>query len=225
MEDKRVMEVSNSFLYRGKFTDYENTFETIQEPDYLVELANDADVGVLQSKEWFEWDDDSKPLQAGTGLVFRLKSEVAYKDKVNYKSVSVSGDVFVRDQLKRLVKAGSVDFERDDCQGNPVVAYVQRNVRLKVSLRRSPMGIRSPPLVRRRSLLRRRTSCIRRSRAISTRFTLTRIRTMRTCLERSRMGCDRVPRRGDMSRVWLRVGHLRGLFREFIFPFLFCIQF
>lgn len=135
-EGKRVMAVSSSFLYRGKFTDYENTFETIQEPDYLVELANDADVGVLQSKEWFEWDDDTKPLQAGTGLIFRLKSEVTYKDKVNYKSVSVSGDVFVRNQLKRLVKVGSVDFERDDCQGNPVVAYVQRNG--------SPQGLPTP---------------------------------------------------------------------------------
>ncbi|KAI0067274.1 fatty acid synthase [Artomyces pyxidatus] len=124
---KAVMEVQSAFLYRGRFTDYENTFETVEEPDYLVELSSDADVGVLQSKEWFEWDDNTKPLQAGTGLVFRLKSEVTYKDKVNYRSVAVTGDVFVRDQLKRLVKVGSVDFERDDCQGNPVVAYLQRN--------------------------------------------------------------------------------------------------
>jgi fatty acid synthase subunit beta len=39
----------------------------------------------------------------------------------------VSGDVFVRDQLKRFVKVASVDFEQDDCQGNPVVAYLQRH--------------------------------------------------------------------------------------------------
>ncbi|TFY80295.1 hypothetical protein EWM64_g3715 [Hericium alpestre] len=127
VDGKPVIEVSSAFLYRGRFTDYENTFETVQEPDYLVELNNDAAVGVLQSKEWFDWDDETKPLQAGTGLIFRLKSEVTYKDKVNYRSVSVAGDVFVRDQLKRLVKVGSVEFERDDCQGNPVVAYLQRN--------------------------------------------------------------------------------------------------
>lgn len=53
-----------------------------REPDYLVELANDADVRVLRSKEWFEWDDDSKPLQARTGLVFRLKSELTYKERL-----------------------------------------------------------------------------------------------------------------------------------------------
>jgi fatty acid synthase subunit alpha len=39
----------------------------------------------------------------------------------------VTGDIFIRDQLKRLVKVGSVDFEQDDCQGNPVLAYLQRN--------------------------------------------------------------------------------------------------
>jgi acyl dehydratase len=122
-----VVEVVSSFLYRGRFTDYENTFETTEEPDYLVEIANDAAVGVIQSKEWFEWDDDTKPLQAGTGLIFRIKSEVSFKSKSSYRSLTVTGDVFVRDQLKRLVKVGTVDFDQEDCHGNPVLAYVQRH--------------------------------------------------------------------------------------------------
>jgi hypothetical protein len=32
----------------------------------------------------------------------------------------------VRNQLKVLVKVGSVDFQQDDSQGNPVLAYLQR---------------------------------------------------------------------------------------------------
>jgi fatty acid synthase subunit alpha len=119
--------VVSSFLYRGRFTDYENTFETTEEPDYLIQLPDDAAVGVLQSKEWFEWDDESTPLQAGTGLIFRVQSQVTFKDKTSYRDVSVSGDIFVRDQLKRLVKVGTVDFQQDDCKGNPVVAYMQRH--------------------------------------------------------------------------------------------------
>lgn len=122
-----VIEVQSAFLYRGHFTDYENTFETIDEPDYAVELATDADVGVLQSKDWFEWADETKPLTAGTRLIFRLRSEVTYKDKVNYRSVAVAGDVFVRGHLGRLVKVAYVDFERDESQGNPVAAYLQRH--------------------------------------------------------------------------------------------------
>jgi hypothetical protein len=126
-EGDPVIEVQSAFLYRGRFTDYENTFETIDEPDYAVELATDADVGVLQSKDWFEWADEAKPLTAGTRLTFRLRSEVTYKDKVNYRSVAVAGDVFVRGHLGRLVKVAYVDFDRDESHGNPVVAYLQRH--------------------------------------------------------------------------------------------------
>ncbi|KAI9439787.1 fatty acid synthase [Lactarius indigo] len=126
-EGKPVIQVQSAFLYRGRFTDYENTFETIDEPDYTVELATDADVGVLLSKDWFEWSDEAKPLTAGARLIFRLRSEVTYKDKVNYCSVAVAGDVFVRGHLGRLVKVAYVDFERDESQGNPVVAYLQRH--------------------------------------------------------------------------------------------------
>jgi fatty acid synthase subunit alpha, fungi type len=51
---KVVKVKGHAFLYRGRFTDYENTFETTEEPDYLVDLLDDAAVGVLQSKERFE---------------------------------------------------------------------------------------------------------------------------------------------------------------------------
>ncbi|KAH9945014.1 fatty acid synthase [Epithele typhae] len=135
-DGEKVIEVTSSFLYRGRFDDFENTFEVVEEPEYLVELPTEASVGVLQSKEWFEWDDETKPLQPGTSLVFRVRSEVTYRNKTCYKSVNVSGDVCVRDQMKRLVKVGSVDFLQDDSRGNPVVSYLQRHG--------SPQGLLSP---------------------------------------------------------------------------------
>ncbi|KAF7311393.1 Fatty acid synthase subunit alpha [Mycena kentingensis (nom. inval.)] len=42
--DKPVIEVVSAFLYRGRFTDYENTFETTEEPNYLIKLDTDAAV-------------------------------------------------------------------------------------------------------------------------------------------------------------------------------------
>ncbi|KAI5983403.1 hypothetical protein EDD15DRAFT_2390897 [Pisolithus albus] len=118
-DGQRIIEVTSSFLYRGRFIDFENTFETVNEPDYVVELQNDAAVGVVQSKEWLSWEDESQPAKAGMTLVFRVRSEVTFKDKTSYRDVCVTGDVFLRDQLKRLRKEG--------CQGNPVVAYLQRH--------------------------------------------------------------------------------------------------
>ncbi|THV07258.1 fatty acid synthase [Dendrothele bispora CBS 962.96] len=128
-ENVKVVEVVSAFLYRGDFTDFENTFETTQEPDYVVDLPTDATVGVLLSKEWFDWDDESKPLTAGTSLIFRIESSVSFKDRTSFRDVTVTGDIFVRDQLKNLVKVGSIDFQQVDSHGNPVLAYLQRHGR------------------------------------------------------------------------------------------------
>ena len=76
-----VIEVVSAFLYRGRFTDYENTFETTEETDYLVDPPEDAAIGVLQSKEWFEWDDESVRLNTGTALIFRVQSQVTFKNQ------------------------------------------------------------------------------------------------------------------------------------------------
>ena len=126
-KDAPVIEVVSSFLYRGRFLDYENTFDTTEEPDYLVTLSTDADVGVLQSKEWFEWDDESVPLTAGASLIFRVRSVVAYKDRNAFKDVTVKGDVFIRNQMKALIKVGSVEFQQEDVHGNPIVEYLRRH--------------------------------------------------------------------------------------------------
>ncbi|KAJ3540249.1 hypothetical protein NM688_g6254 [Phlebia brevispora] len=125
--DEPVIEVISSFLYRGTFNDFDNTFELTDSPDYVVELPDEASVGVLKAKEWFDWADETKPLLPGTTLVFRVKSEATFRNKTCYKSVSVSGDIFVRDQIKRLVKVGSVDYLNEDSRGNPVVDYLERH--------------------------------------------------------------------------------------------------
>ena len=57
-------------------------------------------------------------LLAGAPLIFRIQSQVSFKDKTAYRNISVSGDIFIRNQLKVLVKVGSVDFQQDDSQGN-----------------------------------------------------------------------------------------------------------
>lgn len=58
-----VIEVHSAFLhmYRGRFSDYQNTFQVTEEPEYVVEIKDAPAVGILQSQEWFEWDDDPSP--------------------------------------------------------------------------------------------------------------------------------------------------------------------
>ena len=41
-----ITKVTSSFLYRDHFTDFENTLETVDEPDCVVELVNDTNCSV-----------------------------------------------------------------------------------------------------------------------------------------------------------------------------------
>lgn len=133
---KPAIEVTSSFLYRGRFSDYQNTFESTQEDDYSVPVLTQTQVGVLQSKDWFSWDDDASPLAAGTTLVFKTESELRYKDKVSYSSVVVKGAAYVRNQIKDLVKVATIDLSLGAAQGNPVLEYLKRHG--------SPMGLPIP---------------------------------------------------------------------------------
>ena len=66
-------------------------------------------------------------MDTNSSLIFRIQSQVSFKDKTTYHNVSVSSDIFVWNQLKVLVKVGCVDFQQDDSQGNPVLAYLQHH--------------------------------------------------------------------------------------------------
>jgi fatty acid synthase subunit alpha, fungi type len=46
---------------------------------------------------------------------------------VNYHSVTVAGDVLAHGHLGSLVKVAYINFELDESQGNPIVAYPQRH--------------------------------------------------------------------------------------------------
>ncbi|KZO89710.1 hypothetical protein CALVIDRAFT_603464 [Calocera viscosa TUFC12733] len=119
--------VTSSFLYRGRLSDLQNTFEKTIEPEFEVELQTAAQVGVLQSEEWTQWDDDATPLQLGTTLVFKTGSEVFYKEKASYSGVHVVGAACIRHHTYGLVKATTIDYEGCPTQGNQVTAYLNRH--------------------------------------------------------------------------------------------------
>lgn len=66
---------------------------------WQVLLKTDANIGVLQSKQWFEWENESSSLLPGALLIFHIQSQISFKEKSAYRNVSVSGDIFVRNQL------------------------------------------------------------------------------------------------------------------------------
>lgn len=132
-EEERVavLEVNSSFLYRGKFTDYAQTFSRVPAPTYSLPLSTPESLAVLQSKEWFQWDDDSQPLEVGTTLQFKTESNYVWADKSSYAQVIVQGGAYIiTPEQKLAVKVATVEYSSEGegiTKGDPVLEYLKRH--------------------------------------------------------------------------------------------------
>lgn len=127
-----VLEVTSSFLYRGSFTDYSQTFSRISSPTYEIALSTPESLAVLKAKEWFQWDDDRSPLTVGTTLQFSIESNYVYADQSSYAEVTVEGAAYIiTPELKKQVKVATVEYSSlgsgsKVTKGDPVLAYLKR---------------------------------------------------------------------------------------------------
>lgn len=127
-DGQAVMEVTSQFLYRGAYTDYENTFQRKMETPVQVHLATSKDVAVLRSKQWFAIDDLPNDIDLlGQTLTFRLQSLMRYKNKDVFSSVETRGQVLLELPTKEVIQVASVDYEAGESHGNPVMDYLERN--------------------------------------------------------------------------------------------------
>ncbi|KAI1209920.1 beta subunit of fatty acid synthase [Annulohypoxylon truncatum] len=125
-DGKAVMEVTSQFLYRGVYTDYENTFQRKMETPMQVHLGTSKDVAVLKSKDWIQFDNNDIEL-LGQTLTFRLQSFYKFKNKTVYSSVETSGQVLLELPTKEIIQVASVDYEAGASHGNPIVDYLERH--------------------------------------------------------------------------------------------------
>lgn len=125
-DGKPVMEVTSQFLYRGAYTDFENTFQRKIETPTQVHLASFKDVAILRSKEWFKLENEDVDL-LGQTLVFKLQSLVRYKNKTVFSSVQTIGNVELELPTKEVIKIASIEYEAGASYGNPVLDYLTRN--------------------------------------------------------------------------------------------------
>ncbi|KAF2841120.1 beta subunit of fatty acid synthase [Patellaria atrata CBS 101060] len=121
-----VMEVTSQFLYRGAYSDFENTFHRKIETPMELHLATTKDVAVLRSKEWFKLEEPDTELLNKT-LTFKLQSLVRYKSRTVFSSVETIGQVLLELPTKEIIQIATVEYEAGTSQGNPVLDYLQRN--------------------------------------------------------------------------------------------------
>ncbi|KAJ5469421.1 Fatty acid synthase subunit beta [Penicillium diatomitis] len=121
-----VMQVTSQFLYRGAYTDFENTFQRKDEVPMQVHLASSRDVAILRSKEWFRMDESETEL-LGQTLTFRLQSLIRFKNQTVFSNVQTIGQVLLELPTKEVIQVASVEYEAGVSHGNPVIDYLQRN--------------------------------------------------------------------------------------------------
>ncbi|KAL8701009.1 MAG: hypothetical protein Q9224_000701 [Gallowayella concinna] len=124
-DGKPVMVVTTQFLYRGTYTDYEQTFQRKEETPMQIHLATSKDVAVLRSKEWFCIDESDIELLNKT-LTFRLQSLVHFKNRTVFSRVETIGQVLLELPTKEIIQVASVDYDAGVSHGNPVIDYLQR---------------------------------------------------------------------------------------------------
>jgi len=124
-DGKPVMVVTTQFLYRGAYSDFQNTFQRKDETPMQIHLATSKDVAVLRSKEWFNVDDPNVELLNKT-LTFRLQSLVHFKNKTVFSRVETIGQVLLELPTKEVIQVAAVDYNAGVSRGNPVIDYLQR---------------------------------------------------------------------------------------------------
>lgn len=120
-----VMMVRSTFLFKGKFNDFQSTFRHKKERDMAMEKLSRQDEAILLDREWFQ-PHDSTTSFVGTTLLFRLQSNVTWKKRDVFRELAVSGTVFVQTSDTDLHEVGTVDFYGTNCVGNPVMDFLER---------------------------------------------------------------------------------------------------
>ncbi|KAI1120131.1 fatty acid synthase beta subunit [Nemania abortiva] len=127
--NKPLMYITSQFLYRGVYSDFENTFKHTKEPEFSIQLKSAASVAVLKAKPWFcmntEIPDDKL---IGTKLLFRLETRSRFQDKAVFSSVESSGNVYmlVTGTSQRIHVASVKYVAHTPSKGNPVLEYLRR---------------------------------------------------------------------------------------------------
>ena len=124
-EDVNILTLLSRFLFRGRFDDFESTFDRKLEPDVEVTLSSPQEVAVLASKLWFQMTAENVELVDST-LLFRLETFTRYQSKGVFSGVQTTGAVFQRRSTGALDQIGTVAYNAGPSRGNPVISYLER---------------------------------------------------------------------------------------------------
>lgn len=125
--DKPLMELNSQFLFRGDFTDYENTFR-VSQLQREVFLKDEKAIAILESKPWFVKNQNSTPLKVGDYLRFEIDTTERHIEGQKVGEISTSGKITSHTDSSRLLRpVGTVVSRVTNSQFDPVKSYLERH--------------------------------------------------------------------------------------------------
>ncbi|PLB51631.1 beta subunit of fatty acid synthase [Aspergillus steynii IBT 23096] len=121
---KPVMTVTSTFLIRGSAKSDQTTFQHIREPERTLLLSSSIDESVLRHRNWLHLHENAPPL-VGRSLVFNLDTHITYAG-TKIQNLAVTGTVSCQINGQQWAQIGTVNFECNECVGNPVVEFLER---------------------------------------------------------------------------------------------------
>ncbi len=124
-DEQAVMQVTSQFLFRGVYTDYENTFQRRTEVHFKVHLKTPKHVAVLKSKKWFKLEKAETEL-LGHSVVFKLETSTRFSNQNVFSSIETVGSVELELPIMEVSRIASVNYTAGHSHSNPVLDYLHR---------------------------------------------------------------------------------------------------
>ena len=121
-----IMKVKAQYLYRGGYSDYENTFQRKHEVPMTLHLQSAKDVNRLISRSWFHPHDPNVDLLHKV-LTFRLESVIHFRSKDTISDIETTGIVLFQSSTGENQEMATVEYRAGRSQGNPVIDYLEHH--------------------------------------------------------------------------------------------------
>lgn len=123
---KPMMELNSQFLFRGDFSDFENTFR-VSQLKREVFLKDEKAIAIIESKKWFV-KDQSTALKVGDYLRFEIETTERHIEGTNVASISTTGKITSHTASSRLLRpVGTIASQATHVQADPVRSYLERH--------------------------------------------------------------------------------------------------
>jgi fatty acid synthase subunit beta len=119
-----LLEITSEFFVRGRFNDFQNTFEHRDWPLYEFKIQSKRELEVLKVKPWIVWKTNSP--NVGDLLLFRLHSYTEFKSHNEYSTLKIEGTIERVLQNHQIQLVGHVAATFHNTKSNPIEAFLKR---------------------------------------------------------------------------------------------------